>query len=206
MLNGKHISVVIPALNEERAIRRVLTKLSYLKGDQGRVLIDDIVVCDNGSTDRTAEVSRERGARVVFEAEQGYGAACLKAIDHLGPTDIVLFIDGDASCKIPQCYRLLEPLCSLEHVDMVIGSRTLGEMEAGALTPPQRMGNVVATALIAWLWRTKVTDLGPFRAIRYDALKALNMRDRQFGWTVEMQVKAIQQGFTTLETPGRFHS
>lgn len=201
MIQQQHVSVIIPALNEEQAIPKVVSGLKALRNGAGQALIDDIIVCDNGSTDRTAEVAQQAGARTVFQATPGYGIACLTAIKHLGNTDIVLFVDGDDSVKLAQANSLLETISKPGGPDMVIGSRTLGAMEKGALTLPQRFGNWLAARLIRLMWHYHVTDLGPFRAIRHEALKALDMQDKQFGWTVEMQIKAIQQGLTTAELP-----
>ena len=201
MLNDQHISVVIPALNEEGAIGLVVSEVLSLRNQENQQLIDDVVVCDNGSTDRTAEVAMEQGARVVTQPTPGYGIACLTAIAHLKSTDIVLFIDGDHSCVTDQALRILKPFSIHSQTDLVIGSRTLGVMEAGSLTLPQRFGTALATFLIRGIWGARVTDLGPFRAIRFQALKQLNMNDTTFGWTVEMQVKAIQQDLTMEEVP-----
>ncbi|MBV1878227.1 MAG: glycosyltransferase family 2 protein [Pseudomonadales bacterium] len=200
MFNNQHISVVIPALNEALAIGKVVGGLRALCNGNGTALIDDIVVCDNGSTDDTVRVAEQHGARVVMQRKKGYGIACLTAIRHLRQTDIVLFVDGDDSCVLTQAIRLIAPVGAAE-ADIVIGSRTLGQVEAGALTPPQAFGNWVATTLIRWIWCCEMTDLGPFRAIRFEALKSLCMQDEQFGWTVEMQIKALQKDLLMIEVP-----
>lgn len=198
MLHDLHISVVIPALNEEQAIGKVITELQTLKKGQ-QCIIDDIVVCDNGSTDKTAAVARNLGAQVVYQAQAGYGIACLTAIKHLKHTDIILFIDSDHSCITHQALRLLVPLANDPSLDLVIGSRTLGSVESGAVTLPQKFGTLLAAQLIRWIWKKRVTDLGPFRAIRASALATLNMQDTAYGWTVEMQVKAIQHDLSIKE-------
>jgi len=162
-------------------------------------LIDDIIVCDNGSTDDTAAIARMCGAIVVSEPERGYGAACLAALAAPVKKDLIVFVDADNSVVADELPLLIDPLCEGDH--LVIGSRTLGNCEKGALSVPQRFGNRLASALMNVLWRAKVTDLGPFRAVTNDALTAIAMTDRQFGWTVEMQVRALQLAFKTSEVP-----
>lgn len=164
-----------------------------------------VVVCDNGSTDATAEAARAAGADVVFEPRRGYGAACLRALRELAadPPFAVLFVDADLSDDPADAAPLLAPLLE-GSADLVIGSRVLGDAEPGALTPVQRFGNRLAAGLLRRLYGTAATDLGPFRAIRWDALQALGMRDRDFGWTVEMQVKAARRRLRTVEVPVRY--
>jgi glycosyltransferase involved in cell wall biosynthesis len=195
MYKNLKVSVVIPARDEEKSIGLVVEELRAL---QNR-LIDDIVVCDNGSNDLTAQRAKQAGARVVYEKRAGYGIACLTALAALDASDIILFTDGDHSFKAAQAIRLLDGIA--EGADLVIGSRVLGQIESGALTAPQAMGNRLAGFLIKCLWGVKVTDLGPYRAIRSSALDRLKMMDTAFGWTVEMQVKAIQQGLRMIEVP-----
>jgi glycosyltransferase involved in cell wall biosynthesis len=191
------IVVIIPALNEAAAIGQVIEEIP-------RDLAARVIVCDNGSTDDTAAVARAAGATVVYEAERGYGAACLRAISSLpGDTDIVVFLDADHSDFPEDMPALLAPLLD-GSADLVIGSRTKGKAENGALLPHQRFGNRLATTLIYLFWGVRYSDLGPFRAIRRDALAALDMRDRNFGWTIEMQIKAIQNGLKTVEVPARY--
>ena len=161
--------------------------------------IDEIVVCDNASTDRTAAMAAEAGARVVTETGRGYGSACLAGIAALSTVDIVLFADADRSDAAEEATGLVSAVA--DGADLAIGSRALGIAEPGALTPQQRFGNALASALIRGIWRHHTTDLGPFRAIRRDALDKLGMRDRTYGWTVEMQVKAIQVGMKVVEIP-----
>ena len=199
MYQGRHIAAILPALNEQQAIAVVLKAIHQLKNNEGGAIVDQIVVCDNGSTDATAAVAIEHGATVVYQPQRGYGIACLTALQQLSDCDTVLFIDADDSCCVPQAMQLLQGISQGD--DLAIGSRTRGKIAPGALTLPQRFGNILATWLIRRLWRQQITDLGPFRAIDFAALKQLNMQDQQFGWTVEMQVKAIQQGMTISEYP-----
>jgi glycosyltransferase involved in cell wall biosynthesis len=199
MYRGQRISVVIPALNEQQAIAHVINDLWKLEGADGQSVIDEVVVCDNGSTDNTAQVSFKAGAKIVFQKQPGYGIACLTAIGSLHACDIVLFVDADDSCFIPQGIPLLDAIA--DGADLAIGSRTLGKMEEGALTGVQLFGNGLSSFLIRLLWKQPITDLGPFRAIKYSVLKQLNMLDERFGWTVEMQVKTIQHQFITVECP-----
>lgn len=195
------VSVIIPALNEERSIGRVLADLQSTARAENWPL--HIVVCDNGSTDETARVAREAGALVVHEAERGYGAACLKALAHLpAETEIVLFIDADYS-DFPGEFPLLVRPVAEGRADLVIGSRTApgAVRERGSLTIQQRFGNWLSTSLIRLLYGVRYTDLGPFRAISAGALRSLGMRDRNFGWTVEMQIKAARLGLRSEEVP-----
>lgn len=199
MYQGLSVGAVIPACNEEDNIGAVVDALLDLRADDGSRVIDDVVVCDNGSTDDTAHRARVAGARVVVEETRGYGMACLTAIAALDPVDVVLFVDGDQSFDVLQALDLLEAIA--DGADLAIGSRALGRMEPGALSMPQIAGNRVASLLIRLLWGKVVTDLGPFRAIRADALTQLDMRDMAYGWTVEMQVKAIQLNMQLVERP-----
>jgi len=199
MYRGLKVGVVIPALDEEKSIARVVGDLAGLHGPDGASVVDEIVVCDNGSTDSTATRAAEAGARVVQERRPGYGSACLAAIRALSPADVVLFTDGDHAFRATDATRLLD--CIADGADLAIGSRTLGRREPGALTRSQAMGNGVATTLIRLLWGQRMTDLGPYRAIRAEALSHLEMADTSFGWTVEMQVKAIQHGLRVDEVP-----
>ena len=199
MYKGLRVVVVIPALNEELAIGHVINDLWSLCSLEQACIIDHIVVCDNGSTDKTALIADSCGAHVVFQPISGYGIACLTAIDSLPESDIVLFVDGDRSCDISQAILLLEGIFSGD--DVAIGSRTLGSMEPGSLAIPQRFGNWFAAFLIKILWNYTVTDLGPFRAIRTRSLVQMGMKDQAFGWTVEMQVKSIMLGLQMNEYP-----
>jgi glycosyltransferase involved in cell wall biosynthesis len=199
MYQGMRVGAVIPALDEAPAIGAVVAGLLELEGPQDGRLIDDLVVGDNGSTDGTADLARLAGARVATEAQRGYGAACLAAIASLRDADILLFVDGDRSAVPEQALRLLALIAG--GADLAIGSRALGRAEPGALTWPQILGNRLVTWLMRLIWRTPVTDLGPFRAIRRTAFEQLGMAERTYGWTVEMQVKAIQRGLVVAEAP-----
>lgn len=192
MKNNASIAVVIPAYNEERSVGRVIADIPPW--------VDQIVVCDNGSTDRTADVAIEHGARVVFEPRRGYGSACQAALAALDPVDVVVFLDADYSDHPGEMGLLVEPILR-DEADLVIGSRVRGQRERGSLTLQAQFGNWLACLLIRWVWGVVYTDLGPFRAIRFASLKELGMRDRDYGWTVEMQVKAASYGFRALETP-----
>ena len=199
MIDGRRVGVVIPARNEQDNIAAVVQAVRSLQTPAGEVVADDIVVCDNGSTDATAERALAAGARVVAEPIRGYGIACLTAIAALGSVEIVLFVDGDQAFHLEQAMQLLDALVA--GADLAIGSRTLGRAEPGALSLPQIVGNRVAAALIGLIWHQRVTDLGPLRAITSDALDAIDMRDRAYGWTVEMQVKAVQRRMRIVEVP-----
>ena len=193
------VGVVIPARNEQDNIGPVVTEILNLRTPDAHRVVDDVVVCDNGSTDATALQARQAGARVIVERRAGYGPACLTAIAALQDVDVVLFVDGDQSVEVGQSLDLLEAIT--DGADLAIGSRTLGRSERGALSAPQRIGNQVASRMIRLLWGYPVTDLGPFRAIRSDALQSLGMRATAYGWTVEMQVKVIQSRMKLVETP-----
>lgn len=196
-ISQPHIGVIIPALNEERSIGGVVSGLLAM-GLPGQV---GVYVGNNGSSDATDAVARAAGARVVHEPKRGYGAACLAALSALPESvNIVLFVDADGSDTLNDAHRLIDPILKGQ-ADIMIGSRALGHAEAGALSIPQRFGNQLATVLIWLFWAKRMTDLGPFRAIRRDTLTALAMADRDFGWTVEMQVKAARQGFRIQEIP-----
>lgn len=199
MFNNKHIVAVVPARDEALSIAQVVRDIKAVNDTDGNALFDRILVCDNASADDTAEVARAEGAEVVFEARPGYGAACLAALSRIEKTDIVVFIDADQSLKIDQAIDLLGAIC--DGADLVIGCRPRSLQETGSMTLPQRVGNLIASLLIRLIWQVPVSDLGPFRAIRFDALQNLEMQDRSFGWTVEMQVKAIQRGLHMVEVP-----
>ena len=199
MYGGLRVGVVVPARDEEHNIAAVVGDLLALTDGTGRPVVDDLVVCDNGSRDRTAERARAAGARVVSEPQPGYGIACRTALASLGPVDVVLFTDGDGSFVAAQGERLLAAIAA--GADLAIGSRALGRAERGALSWPQAAGNRVASLLIRLLWRRRVSDLGPYRAVRSGALRRIAMEDRAYGWTVEMQIKAIQHGLTVVEVP-----
>lgn len=190
------IDIVIPAFNEERSLPLVLRDLP-------RPPVRRIVVADNASSDGTGKAARESGAEVVDAPHKGYGSACLAALDHLrrtGPPEVVVFVDADWSDHPEELPRLIAPILAGE-VDLVIGSRALGEREPGAMLPQARIGNLIACAMIRLLYGHQFTDLGPFRAIRWDALERLKMGDPDFGWTAEMQVKALRHGLRCTEVP-----
>ncbi len=190
------VDVVIPAFNEEDSLPLVLRDLP-------RPPVRRVVVANNNSTDRTEQVARDGGAIVVLAAIQGYGSACLVGLDYLrqhDPPEIVVFVDADYSDHPEELTRVIAPI--REHrADVVIGSRILGQRESGALLPQARAGNLVACSLIRLLYRHRYTDLGPFRAISWQALERLAMSDPDFGWTAEMQVKALRHGMRVTEVP-----
>jgi glycosyltransferase involved in cell wall biosynthesis len=190
------VDVVIPAFNEERSLPLVLSSLPHPP-------IRRVVVTDNASTDATARVAREGGAEVVLETRRGYGSACLAGLDHLrrtGPPDVVVFVDADFSDHPEELPSLIAPILAGE-ADLVIGSRILGRREPGALLPQARAGNFVACWMIRLLYGHRFTDLGPFRAVTWEALERMKMADTNFGWTAEMQVKAVRLGLRSTEVP-----
>lgn len=193
------IDVAIPALNEEASLPLVLAALLALPAGTVR----RVVVADNGSTDATARVAREGGAEVIAAPRPGYGSACLAALAWLrahDPPEVVVFLDADFSDHPEELPRVVAPILTGD-ADLVIGSRTRGERERGALLPQARAGNLVACLLIRLLYGHRYTDLGPFRAIRWSALERIGMRDPDFGWTAEMQVKALRAGLAVAEVP-----
>ena len=187
------ISIIIPAYNEESSIGLVLDALPQEK-------LHEIIVVDNGSTDATARVAEEHGARVVKEPRKGYGSACLKGIDELDAPDIVVFIDGDFSDFPEEIVLLISPIETGEK-DFVLGSRMILPKSQLALLPQARYGNRLAVFLIKLFFKHEFTDLGPFRAIRYSSLMSIGMKDIDFGWTVEMQIKAVRNGLRIREVP-----
>ena len=187
------ISIIIPAYNEESSIGLVLDSLPQEK-------LHEIIVVDNGSTDSTARVAQEHGARVVKETRKGYGSACLKGIDELDAPDIVVFIDGDFSDFPEEIVLLISPIETGEK-DFVLGSRMILPKSQLALLPQARYGNRLAVFLIKLFFKHEFTDLGPFRAIRYSSLMSIGMKDIDFGWTVEMQIKAVRNGLRIQEVP-----
>ena len=194
------VSVVIPALNEEGPIAATVRGITAV----GLPGLAEVIVADNGSTDATAAEAAAAGARVVSAPERGYGAACLEALTRVHPaSNIVLFMDADLADVPEDAAALIAPIIAGE-TDLVIGSRTAGVIEPGAMTVPQRFGNWLAPALVRAIWGVRYTDLGPFRAIRRDALIRLAMADRDFGWTIEMQVRAAKIGLRIAERPVRY--
>ena len=190
------ISVIIPAFNEEDSIGLVLDALP-------QNLIHEVIVVDNNSTDNTARSASEKGARVVAEQRRGYGSACLKGISVLDNPDIVVFLDGDFSDYPEELVKLVAPIESGE-MDFVLGSRMILSESRSALLPQSRYGNQLAVFLMSLFFRHQYTDLGPFRAIRYESLQAIAMQDTNFGWTVEMQIKAVKKGLRILEIPVKY--
>ncbi|HKI77495.1 MAG TPA: glycosyltransferase family 2 protein [Ignavibacteriaceae bacterium] len=189
------IAVIIPAYNEEKSIGKVISEIPVH-------LVSEIVVVNNNSTDRTAEVAEKAGAIVLIEKFQGYGASCLTGIDYLRNKniDLIVFIDGDSSDFPEEMNLLTDPIINGQY-DFVIGSRVLGKREKGALPIQSRIGSIIAGLLIRLFWRFSYTDLGPFRAIKMEKLLELNMKDKWFGWTVEMQIKALKHKLSILEVP-----
>ncbi len=192
MRHNCKVAVIIPACNEAESIGRVIEAIPDW--------IDDVIVADNASTDGTPERARAAGARVVHEARRGYGSACLAGMAALRRPDVVVFLDGDASDHPEEMHLLVDPVAR-GAADLVIGSRTLGRREPGALTLPQLFGNWLACRLMRLFWNARFTDLGPFRAVRAEALLGLGMRDPDFGWTVEMQIKAARACLRLKEVP-----
>jgi|TARA_B110000046_G_scaffold11020_1_gene10968 glycosyltransferase involved in cell wall biosynthesis len=194
-LKSPDIRVIIPAFNEQNAIGQVIKEIP-------KDWVTEIIVVDNGSSDHTFETAQKLGVVALRESRRGYGWACLKGIDHLSNSDltpdIVIFLDGDYSDYPAQLVKLVDPIMN-GVADMVIGSRNLGIKEPGSMMPQQIFGNWLATTLISYLYDTDYTDLGPFRAIKYDALMQLKMEDKTYGWTVEMQIKAIKHKLNIKE-------
>lgn len=194
MIDDHKIVVIIPAYNEETSIALVINEIPKF--------VDEIIVVNNNSTDNTEKVALSAGATVLKETVKGYGAACLKAIDYIKDKnfDIVVFLDGDYSDHPEEMEIIVNPIIK-EDFDLVIGSRMIGNREKGAMLPQAIFGNWLSTFLIKLFWNYRFTDLGPFRAIKYNSLLKLNMVDRNFGWTVEMQIKAAKQKLKTTEVP-----
>jgi glycosyltransferase involved in cell wall biosynthesis len=194
--NLPNIFVIIPAFNEQDSIGKVINDIPKR--------VKEIIVVNNNSTDNTAKVATQFGAKVLNQTIQGYGASCLMGIDYLlkvaQPTDIVVFMDGDYADYPQELIQLIEPIESRKF-DFVVGSRALGNAESGSLTIPQRFGNWLAGRLIQLFYGLKVTDLGPFRAITMESLVQLNMIDLNYGWTAEMQVKAAKNNMRYTEVP-----
>lgn len=193
MRGGKNISVIIPTLNEETAIGKVIADIPDW--------VDRVIVSDNGSKDGTLKIAEDLGALVLKGEGGGYGAACLAGIAALSEDcDVVVFVDGDYSDYPDRMDALVDPILT-HQAQLVIGSRTLGNAQAGSLTLPQVFGNWLACFLIKLFWDIKYTDLGPFRAVDRLALERLNMTDEAFGWTVQMQLHAIMYDVKTIEVP-----
>ena len=193
------IRVIIPAFNEENSISKVIEELPEL--------VSEVIVVNNNSTDQTAAVARKAGATVLTETRMGYGYACLKGLNYVREQsktpDIIVFIDGDYSDYPQELSKIVAPIIE-GGVDFVIGARVKALREKGSMTPQQVFGNKLATFLMRLFFGAKFTDLGPFRAIRYDKLLQLNMEDKTYGWTVEMQLKALKQKLAYIEVPVRY--
>jgi glycosyltransferase involved in cell wall biosynthesis len=195
---GECFALIIPALDEADSIGRELDQLPP-------GIFAQIIVVDNGSEDGTAEVARAAGAQVVCEPRRGYGQACQAGLAALQPeTTAVVFMDADLSDDPRDVERLARTYAEGDW-DLVVGSRVLGQAEPGSLTAVQRFGNWLTTRLIRWLWRVPFTDLGPLRVISRQALRRLDLRDRDFGWNVEMQAKAARLGLRVTEIPVKYH-
>ena len=187
--------IIIPAHNEEKSIGSVIN-------DIPKELVSEIIVVNNNSTDRTTEIAENAGATVLNENLMGYGSACLKGINYLKGkgVDLVVFLDGDYSDYPEEIELLTQPIIS-DKFEFVLGSRVLGKREKGSLPIQSRIGSVIAGFLINLFWHVQFTDLGPFRAIKYDKLVELDMKDKWFGWTVEMQIKATKKKYRIKEVP-----
>lgn len=190
------ISVIIPAYNEERSIGKVLDDIPEY--------VSEKIVVSNNSSDKTEAVAKKHGAVVLSEHKKGYGYACLKGMQYLSEKqnkpEIVVFLDGDYSDYPEQLTKIITPILE-NNIDFVIGARVKDLREKGSMTLPQIFGNWLATTLMKVMYHAKYTDLGPFRAIKYDKLLALNMQDKTYGWTIEMQLKALQHNLTYVEVP-----
>ena len=186
--------VIIPAYNEEKSIAKVIQDLPST--------VDEIVVVSNNSSDETVDVAKKTGATVLTEKRRGYGYACLKGISYIKSQsikpDIIVFLDGDYSDYPNELNKLIAPIIN-EHLDFVVGARSKKLREKGSMTVPQIFGNWLATSLMAFFFNSKFTDLGPFRAIKYNKLIDLNMKDKTYGWTVEMQLKALKRNYLYKE-------
>jgi glycosyltransferase involved in cell wall biosynthesis len=193
------IKVIIPAFNEEKAIAYVINEIPKN--------VDEIIVVSNNSTDNTIQVASNAGATVLSESKKGYGYACLKGLQYIASQevkpDIVVFIDGDYSDFPEELEKLVQPIIN-QNIDFVIGARVKNLREANSMTPQQVFGNWLATFLMKLIFNAKFTDLGPFRAIKYEKLLLLEMEDKTYGWTVEMQLKVLKQKMTYIEIPVRY--
>ena len=195
------IKVIIPAYNEQDSIGKVI-------GDIPKI-VDEIIVISNNSTDKTVENAKKAGATVLFENRKGYGYACLKGMDYIAKKEktpeVVVFLDGDYSDYPEQLTTLVNPIL-IDNLDFVVGARIKELSESGSMTPQQVFGNWLATFLMKILFNAKFTDLGPFRAIKYNKLLALKMEDTTYGWTVEMQLKVLKQELTYKEVPMKYRN
>ena len=195
------IKVIIPAFNEQDSIAKVISEIPDV--------VDEIIVINNNSTDATEINAKQAGATVLTEPQKGYGYACLKGIAYISnqtnPTDIIVFMDGDYSDYSEELTKIVQPIIK-DDIDFVIGARVKRLREQGSMTMPQIFGNWLATFLMRIMFSSKFTDLGPFRAIKYEKLLALNMEDKTYGWTVEMQLKALKQNLSYIEIPVKYRN
>ena len=196
MVSKKNIKVIIPAFNEQDAIANVINEIPSI--------VSEIIVVDNNSSDDTSNSAKKAGATVLFQPKKGYGYACLLGMDYVKnlkeETDIIVFLDGDYSDFPSELTKLVEPILN-DDIDFVIGARVKRLREKGAMTPQQVFGNWLATFLMKLFFNAKFSDLGPFRAIKYQKLLALQMEDKTYGWTVEMQLKVLKQKMSYVEIP-----
>lgn len=195
----KNIKLIIPAYNEQNAIAQVIAEIPEI--------VNEIIVVDNNSNDETTANAKNAGATVLFENRKGYGYACLKGLEYIAnqetKPDIIVFLDGDYSDYPQDLHALIAPIIE-KNIDFVIGARVKHLRETGSMTPQQIFGNWLACFLMKLFFNSKFTDLGPFRAIKYDRLQALAMEDKTYGWTVEMQLKALKKNFSYTEVPVRY--
>lgn len=194
------IAAVIPCLNEAPSVERVVRNMR----EQPHVALDRVIVVDNGSTDGTGELAAGAGADVVREERRGYGYACQAGVLAAADADVIVLLDGDAADDPADLPRILEPLLA-GRAELVVGSRALGSREPGSMTSQQVVGNGIAAAVMRLLYGSRVSDLGPFRAIRRRDLVALEMQEMTYGWSVEMMVKAARAGYRYHEVPVRYH-
>ena len=195
------VYVIIPAFNEEASIGLVIKDIPEI--------VSEVIVVNNNSTDTTVQVAKEAGATVLFETQKGYGHACLKGMDYVEGLDlrpeIIVFLDGDYSDYPEELTKIITPIME-DNIDFVVGARNSDLRENGSMTKPQIFGNWLATSLMKLFFRSTFTDLGPFRAIKYDKLLALKMEDKTYGWTVEMQLKALKKNYSYFEIPVKYRN
>jgi len=198
---NQNIKVIIPAFNEEASIGLVIAAIPKI--------VSEVIVVSNNSTDHTEEVAKKAGATVLSETQKGYGYACLKGMDYISKQeikpDIIVFLDGDHSDYPEELTKIVQPIIE-DNIDFVIGARVSELRELGSMTKPQIFGNWLATSLMKLFFSAKFTDLGPFRAVKYDKLLALNMEDKTYGWTVEMQLKVLKKKYSYVEIPVNYRN
>ena len=198
---SKIIKVIIPAYNEEGSIGKVIAEIPEI--------VSEIIVVDNNSSDATAKVAKNADATVLFQPNAGYGNACLKGMEYISEEkikpDILVFLDGDYSDYPTEMLKIIAPIIE-KNVDFVVGARVRSLRKNGSMTFPQRFGNKLATKLMRLFFNSTFTDLGPFRAIKYEKLLQLNMQDKTYGWTVEMQLKVLKKKFTYVEVPVKYRN